>query len=201
MKRLVITLLACFVALSVAAQGRISYSLEFSGGVGFGRGPLFTVAPDFVAQYDLGEMVKAGVGVGARYSMPCETYKNTNGSHERRFCYELDIPVFARLSWGGEKFYSNLDAGYNVVNVFTTMGTYWVPTGDIDPIYDGLFIEPQACWRISRKSMLAIGLLFQQGNIRDTFSKPYSDGGGFSSTQSHENELFPAITLRYGYCF
>ena len=110
MKKVLILLVLCFASLSLTAQNRMSYSLEFVAGVGVERGPLATFTPEFVAQYNLGGFI-IGAGAGARYARPCQV---KDSKHGRWFQNELDIPVFLRLGFGKARFFANVDAGYAV---------------------------------------------------------------------------------------
>ena len=103
MKKSISVIIFLLVSILLPAQSRFSCSLELMSGAGVWKGPLFTVAPELVVQYDLGAGFKMGVGTGARYTMPCLQYITNNGTHpERSFCNELDIPVFLRFGYGKE---------------------------------------------------------------------------------------------------
>ena len=54
----------------------------------------------YITQYELGSGFRIGAGAGFRLVLPCLQYITTNGTHERTFCDELDVPVFLRLGFG-----------------------------------------------------------------------------------------------------
>ena len=200
MKKTILLLVLSLTSFSLFAQGRMSYSLEFMAGVGIGKGPQFTVAPEFVAQYDLGGGFRIGAGVGARFAKPCLQYITKNGTHSRTFCNEMDIPVFMRLGYGKEKLYANLDAGY-AIGALSYFGADWAPGGKKEPCYNGFFVEPQVGWKVGRRSALALGLLFQQSIVSNdvtTESGTMNDPSySIRSDVTTLNVFSPAITLRY----
>ena len=200
MKKTILLLVLSLTSFSLFAQGRMSYSLEFMAGVGIGKGPQFTVAPEFVAQYDLGGGFRIGAGVGARFAKPCLQYITKNGTHSRTFCNEMDIPVFMRLGYGKEKLYANLDAGY-AIGALSYFGADWAPGGKKEPNYNGFFVEPQVGWKVGRRSALALGLLFQQSTVSNhvtTESGTWGDPSySIRSDVTTLNVFSPAITLRY----
>lgn len=67
MRQAISLLILCLVSFSLSAQSRFSYSVEMSVGAGVWKGPFFIVAPEFVAQYDLGAGFKVGAGTGVRF--------------------------------------------------------------------------------------------------------------------------------------
>lgn len=200
MKKIFVLLVLCSVSLTVSAQSRMSYSLEFEAGVGFWKGPLATFAPEFVAQYDLGGNFIVGAGAGARYAMPCLQYITKNGSRSRSFFREVDIPVFLRIGYGKEQFFANLDAGY-AIGVLGYYGAGWEPGGKKDRCYDGLFVQPQVGWRVGRRSALALGLLLQKSTVSNhvtTENGDYPSPSYSITTEVHTEDVYsPALTLRY----
>ena len=205
MKKSIFVIILLLASLLLPAQSRISCSLELVAGAGVWKGPLFTAAPEFVVQYDLGAGFKVGAGTGARYSKPCLQYITTNGTNpERSFCNELDIPVFLRFGYGKEKLFANLDAGY-AIDILSFYGSDWTPGGDKEACYNGLFFEPQIGWRMTRRSALALGILLQQSTVERYAITENGEHGtpSYSITAEVYNQhLFsPAITLRYGYFF
>lgn len=200
MKKTVLLLVLGLASLSLSAQSRMSYSWEFVAGVGVGKGPQFSFTPEFIAQYDFEGGFKMGAGVGTRFARPCVQYITKNGSHQRTFHNELDVPVFMRFGYGKEKIYVNLDAGY-AIRVLNFYGAGWVGEGGKRPNYGGFFVEPQVGWRVGRRSALALGLLFQQSTLYNhvmtengTMNDPsYS----LSQKVTTLNVFTPAITLRY----
>ena len=76
--------------ISSLAQNNLSYSLETAAGAGFGKGPLFTLCPQFVFQ----DKFDSGM--------------------------ELDLPFFLRIGYGKNHFFSNVDAGYAIGIISTT---------------------------------------------------------------------------------
>lgn len=205
MKKSISVIIFLLVSILLPAQSRFSCSLELMSGAGVWKGPLFTVAPELVVQYDLWAGFKMGVGTGARYTMPCLQYITNNGTHpERSFCNELDIPVFLRFGYGKEKLYANLDAGY-AIDILSFYGSDWIPGGKKDPCYNGLFFEPQIGWRMNRRSALALGILLQQSTVERYVKTESGERGTPShsiSADVYNQHLFtPAITLRYGFFF
>ena len=204
MKHLFCILALFLISVSMQAQDRFSCSVEVSAGVGVGRGPLVTVTPQLVAQYELDCGFKLGAGTGARFAMPCLQYITKNGTHERTFCDEFDIPVFLRLGYGKEMLFANVDAGY-AIGVLSSYGKGWVPGGKKKPCYNGFFFEPQFGCRLGKHSALALGVLMQQSIVSDyvhtetgTIGDPsYST----SLTVTNQKLLTPAITLRYAFIF
>lgn len=205
MKKSITVIILLLSSWALLAQSRFSCSFEVTAGAGIWKGPLFTVAPEFVAQYDFGAGFKVGAGTGARYSMPCLQYITKNGAfQERSFCNELDIPVFLRFSYGKERLFANLDAGYSLA-VLSFYGVGWIPGGKKDACYNGFFFEPQIGWRMSRRSALALGILLQQSivaNHAHTESGEHGSPSYSTSVEVRKEHLFtPAITLRYGFFF
>ena len=205
MKKSITVIILLLSSWALLAQSRFSCSFEVTAGAGIWKGPLFTVAPEFVVQYDFGAGFKVGAGTGARYSMPCLQYITKNGAfQERSFCNELDIPVFLRFGYGKEKLYANLDAGY-AIDILSFYGSDWIPGGKKDPCYNGLFFEPQIGWRMSRRSALALGILLQQSTVERYVKTESGERGTPShsiSADVYNQHLFtPAITLRYGFFF
>ena len=203
MKKILGLLILCLTSFSLQAQNRFSYSAEVAAGVGVGRGPLATVTPQFVAQYELGGGFELGTGAGLRFALPCLQYITKNGTHERTFCDEFDIPVFLRLGYG-KKFYANVDAGY-AIGILSYYGSGWVPGGKKDPCYNGFFVEPHFGLRLGRHSALALGVLLQQSvvsNYVQTVTGTMGDSSySQSATVSTRKLLTPAITLRYAFIF
>ncbi len=201
MKKTVLLLVLGVASLSLSAQSRMSYSLEFVAGVGVGKGPQAIFTPEFVAQYDLGGGLRIGAGVGTRFARPCLQYITQNGSSPRRtFCNELDIPVFIRVGYGKEKLYANLDAGY-AIGALALFDWGWKPGGRTEPIYNGFFVEPQVGWRVGRRSALALGLLFQQSTVSNHVTTENGTWGDPSYSIREEvntlNVFTPAVTIRY----
>lgn len=201
MKKTVLLLVLGLATLSLSAQSRMSYSLEFVTGVGVGKGPQAIFTPEFVAQYDLGSVLRIGAGVGTRFVRPCLQYITENESSPRRtFCNELDIPVFMRLGYGKEKLYANLDAGY-AIGALSFFGAGWAGQGKKEPSYSGFFVEPQFGWKVGTRSAFALGLLLQQSTVSNhvtTENGTLNDPSYSTSTKvTTLNVLTPAITLRY----
>lgn len=204
MKKIIITLGLILTTLALGAQNRISYSAEFAVGVGIGKGPLATLTPQFIAQFDLGNGFRVGGGIGLRYAMPCDLYTFKQGDYSRRFSNEFDIPAFLRFGYEKGDFYANLDAGY-AIGVIAFDGLDTVPGGLKENDYNGLFIEPQIGWKIGERRALAVGLLWQQSSVMNHI---YSETGEFgtpsysiSQIGIRESILTPAITLRYAVDF
>ena len=194
----------CLATLSLQAQERFFYSLEVVTGVGIGRGPLATVTPQFVFQYDLGDGFRLGAGAGTRFASPCLQYITKNGTHSRTFSYELDLPVFLRLGYGKEKVYANIDAGY-AVGLLSFFGFGRIPGGKKEAGYDGFFMEPHIGLKLGPRSALALGVLVQQSTVMDhvTTDKGTIDSPSYSTeTVVQSRHIFtPAINLRYGFFF
>ena len=200
MKKTALLLVLGWVSLSLSAQSRMSYSLEFVAGVGVGKGPQAMFTPEFVAQYDLGSGFGIGAGVGTRFARPCLQYITRNGSKSRTFSNELDIPVFLRLGYGKEKFYANLDAGY-AIGALSFYGLGMIPGGRKEPNYNGFFVEPQVGWKVGSRSAFALGLLFQQSIVSNHVTTETGTWGDPSYSTSSKvttlNIFTPAVTLRY----
>ena len=204
MKKTIFLLILGVASLSLSAQSRITYSLEFVAGVGVGKGPQVSLTPEFVAQYDFGGGFRIGAGVGTRFARPCLQYITRNGSHSRSFCNELDIPVFMRLGYGKERIYANLDAGY-AIGALSFYGLDWAPGGKKEPSYNGLFVEPQVGWRIGRRGALAFGLLMQKSIVSNhvTTENGTVNAPSYSIKEEvNRQDIFtPAVTLRYALSF
>ena len=200
MKKTILLLILGVASLSLSAQSRMSYSLEFVAGVGVGKGPQAIFTPEFVAQYDFGGGFRIGAGAGTRFARPCFQYITRNGSHSRSFCNELDIPVFLRLGYGKEKLYANLDAGYAIC-ALSFFGAGWTGEGKKEASYSGLFIEPQVGWRFGKRSALALGLLLQKSIVSNsvtTENGTINDPSYSIKEQVNRQDIFtPAVILRY----
>ena len=204
-KSLLLVLYLITSAFSLSAQSRFSYSVELSVGAGVWKGPYFTIAPEFVAQYDLGAGFKVGAGTGVRFAMPCVQYNTwEDGTHSRDCSVELEIPVFLRLGYGVKWFYLNFDAGYTI-GIYSALGPGRNGGSKVDPCYNGFFFEPQLGGRFGRRSSLALGLLWQQSRVQsyDKIVSGTPDTPSYSeSVQVRTHRLFtPAITVRYGVAF
>ena len=197
MKKIVSLFAFCLLVFTMQAQDRFSCSMEMVAGVGFARGPLATVFPQFVACYDFGNGPFLGIGAGMRFSAPCEKI-SCYPSAGRRFADEYDIPVFARFGYGIDRFYAAVDAGY-AVGVFATLGDDYLPSGDIKPIYSGFFVDPHVGWKFGRHSALALGVLFQQCVIAEEIKIEQGTSVTYK-TRSHKR-FPPAVTLRYAFTF
>jgi len=116
----------------------------------------------------------------------------------------MDVPLFARIGYGKDRFFTNLDAGY-AFSIISFYGADWIPGGKKDPCYNGLFFEPQAGWKIGRRSSLALGLLLQHSIVNDHLHTEYGDLGSSSYYTSVEvttkKPFTPALTLHYGFEF
>lgn len=202
MKKILVLFLLCLATLTLSAQSRMSYSLEFVAGVGVGKGPLATFTPEFVAQYDLGGGFRIGAGAGVRFAKPCLQNITKNGKHSRTFCDELDIPVFMRLGYGKERLFARLDAGY-APGILSFYGAGWDPGGMKESCYSGLFFEPQVGWKAGRRSAFALGLLLQQSTVSDHVTTESGTPENPSvTTEVHTLNVFtPAVTLRYVFGF
>ena len=199
MKKLLLVAFICLASLSLRAQSPFTFSLEASAGVGVWKGPLFTVNPTFVAQYNLFDNLRIGAGAGIRFAMPCLQYITDNGVfRERSFVREWDLPVFLRLGYGKNKLFANLDAGYAFA-ILSYYGGDWIPGGKKDPSYNGFFFGPQIGYSFSQRHALALGVLLQQ-SVVDDYGK-FSGGEGESyyvgSNVTRQKIFTPAITLRY----
>ena len=195
MKKLFCLLLVCLTALYAQAQNRFSSSVEFGAGVGVGWGPLATFTPQYVAQVDLGRGLKAGVGAGARFALPCSQYRTkTGGDAQRMFCVEADVPVFLRFGYGKGRFYANVDAGY-AIGLLSIYGAGRMHNGNVDNCYNGLFFEPQIGWKVGRKGALALGVLLQRSTVMEHIETETADA---LYDEAHQHKLFtPALNLRY----
>ena len=194
MKKTILLFVTFLATITVSAQSRMSYSLEFVTGVGVGKGPLVSFTPEFVAQYNMGGFI-LGAGAGVRYARPCLVYISDKG---RRFHNEIDIPVFLRLGFGKANFFANVDAGY-AIGVIGDPGPEYVPGAKKDFPYDGLFFEPHIGLKVGRHGALALGLLLQQSTINIHEIKGITiDGENMDALYSSMSNAFtPAITLRY----
>ena len=201
MKKFFLVVFICLTSLSLRAQNPISFSLEASAGVGVWKGPLFTISPTFVAQYELFDGFKIGAGTGVRYAKPCLQYITNNGVFSRRsFVEEWDLPVFLRIGYGKNKLFANLDAGYAFA-LLSYYGWDWIPGGMTEPSYNGFFFEPQIGYCISRRHALGLGVLLQQSSMDDYAKVSGGEGSSYyEGQQVIRQDLFtPAITLKYCY--
>lgn len=198
MKRIVCLIVIGLTTLALQAQNHFSYSLELVAGVGVGRGPLATGAPQFVAQYDLGGGFMLGAGAGARLARPLMDYITRNGTHERVFCNEFDVPVFLRIGYGEGRYFANADIGY-AIGILSLYDSDWIPGGEKETCFDGFFLEPRIGMRFGRHSALAMGVLLQESliNNRDIIVDGHSSREMFRS----KHMLTPTITLRYAFLF
>ena len=211
MKKVLCAFFICLMAVSSRAADRFSFSLEEVAGAGVGRGPLFTVTTQGVAQYDLGSGFIAGMGAGIRFAKPCLQYIVKNGSFDRRtFSNELDLPMFLRIGYSRNRFFTNLDGGYALgLSSFTNREMATTPTGlGITSFisrgglrYNGIFLEPQAGCSIGRHSALALGLLLQHSRITDHIRTDDYKHQSYSTQALQRNIMTPSITLRYAYVF
>lgn len=199
MKKIVSIIVLCMAALwSMSAQSKFSYSLELKAGAGLGHGPAALFMPEFAVQYDLGNGFIAGAGTGLRFVLPCFSYRTINDKFAgRSFIQELDMPLFLRIGYGKDKFYANLDTGFALGiaagQMFVSGG------GKLRPIYNGLFFEPQAGWRISDRRTLALGILFQQSRVKDNILTQTVEST--TGTTTTRELITPATTIRYGFLF
>lgn len=204
MKKIFGLFILCLATFSLQAQNRFSYSAEVAAGVGVGRGPLVTVAPQFVAQYEPGGGFKLGAGAGIRLALPCLQYITRDGTHERTFCDEIDIPLFLRFGYGKDLFFAHVDAGY-AISILSIYGIHWRPGGKKEPCYNGFFIEPHIGLRLGRHSALALGVLWQQSTVSNHVNVVNGTMGdpsySISETVTTQKLLTPAITLRYAFLF
>lgn len=207
MKKIFGFLTLCLACFSLQAQNHFSYSVEVAAGVGIGHGPLVTVTPQFVAQYELGSSFRLGAGVGVRFALPCVQYNIRNGERERTFCNEFDSPLFVRAGYVKEKFYANVDAGY-AIGIHSFFGYGWIPGGKKETCYNGFFVKPHLGFKLGTHSALALGVLLQQSVVSDNVVRTETSITGASSfsysvwqTVNTRNLLTPAITLHYAYLF
>lgn len=200
MKKIYCILILCLACFTLQAQELFSYSVDVTVGVGVGRGPLATVTPQFIAQYELGNNFRLGAGVGTRFAVPCVQYITRNGKYERSFCYELDIPVFLRVGYGKGKIYTNVDAGY-AIGALSIYGFDWVPGGMKEACYNGFFVEPHIGLKLNPHRALAVGVLLQQSLVSDYVTTVTGTMGdpsySFTQTVTTKNHFTPAFTLRY----
>ena len=195
MRKEIIALILCLASITLSAQERPTYSLEIEAGAGFGKGPAAVLVPQFVAQYELGGGFKIGAGAGLRLAIPCLDYRiKKDGSLDRTFINELDIPVFLRLGYGWEKLYANVDAGYAIGAIgLTPFGA--AHGGFVETCYGGLFLDPQIGFRISPRRALALGVLLQRSTV---MYRSFEEGATSTTVSLSEHRLItPAITLRY----
>ena len=89
MKKVIFIVALLRSVIPLNAQRKISFSVELEAGAGVWKGPLFTVSPEFVAQYGFSNGISVGAGAGVRYSMPCLQYITTNGTPRRKFINEM----------------------------------------------------------------------------------------------------------------
>lgn len=106
--------------------------------------------------------------------------------------------MFLRLGYGKERLFANLDAGYAIA-LLSVYGRDWVPGGEKNPSYNGLFFEPQVGWQFGSHSAIALGVIFQQSTVANRVVT-------MSAEEVHKNQtsqrLFtPAVTLRYAFRF
>ena len=198
MKKMFLFLALCLLTLSAQAQDRWDYSVEVVAGVGMGHGPLAVVTPQFVAGYDLGNGFKVGAGAGIRLAKPCLQYITRNGTLDRTFCNEMDLPVFLRLGYGKQRFYAHIDAGY-AVGVLSFYGAAGYSVGKMETVYKGFFVDPHVGMKLGRRGALALGVLFQQSVVDDQVLT--LSGNSTSQTSIRRNLLTPAINLRYAFLF
>ena len=198
MKKAIFILALLLSVIPLSAQNRISFSVELEAGAGVWKGPLFTVAPEFVAQYGFTSGIHVGAGAGVRFSMPCLQYVTTNGTPRRKFINEFDIPVFLRVGYSKNKFFANLDGGY-AIGVYSFYGKDWAPGGKSESKYDGFFIRPHAGLNLGRGNSLSLGVLLQQSIVTNQVSSSTAESA--SDVVTTERILTPAIILRYGFTF
>ena len=198
MKKVIFILALLLTVIPLSAQRRISFSVELEAGAGVWKGPLFTVSPEFVAQYGFSNGISVGAGAGVRYSMPCLQYITTNGTPRRKFINENDIPVFLRVGYSKNMFFANLDGGY-AIGVYSFYGKDWTPGGKTESKYNGFFIRPHAGLNLGRGHSLSLGVLLQQSTVKNQVSSTTAESA--TSVVTTEHHLTPAITLRYGFTF
>lgn len=198
MKKVIFIVALLLSVIPLNAQRRISFSVELEAGAGVWKGPLFTVSPEFVAQYGFSNGISVGAGAGVRFSMPCLQYITTNGTPRRKFINENDIPVFLRVGYSKNMFFVNLDGGY-AIGVYSFYGKDWTPGGQSENIYNGFFIRPHAGLNLGRGHSLSLGVLLQQSTVKNQVSSTTAESA--TSVVTTEHLLTPAITLRYGFTF
>ena len=198
MKKIVFIVALLLTVIPLSAQKRISFSVELEAGAGVWKGPLFTVSPEFVAQYGFTNGIHVGAGAGVRFSMPCLQYITTNGTTRRTFINENDIPVFIRVGYSWNRFFANLDGGY-AIGVYAFYGKDWAPGGRSEHKFNGFFIRPHAGLNLGRGHSLSLGVLLQQSTVKNHVSSTTAES--VTSVVTTEHLLTPAITLRYGFTF
>ena len=199
MKKFFLIILFCLPSFILLAQNRVSYSLEMMAGVGVTNGPKYTIAPEFIVQYDLGNGINMGVGGGAQLSKPCYRFIDRDGIGSRSYCNEIDIPLFFRFGYGKDRLFADLDLGYSI-GLMAGYEKDVFPGGEMDTChYSGFFAEPHIGFCISRRSSLSLGILLQQSSINTEHITTTSVS--LHNIMKVENVLTPAFTLRYGFTF
>ena len=197
MKKIIIILLVCLTAVSMNAQSKFTRSFEVAAGCGFSGGPIPTLYPEYVFNYDLGHGMTLGAGLALQFARALEADRTNNKGNSKEYVPELSLPLFLRFGYTENNLFTRLDAGYALIGfLFDEHGVPY-PYGS----YRGFFFEPQVGYKLSEKRALALGILMHQNSITmsQVFTETSTDSGSpVIHTYSRTiRGLVPAITLRY----
>ena len=201
MKKFIIIIALCLLAVNMSAGGNGSHSLEGAAVVGFKFGPVWAGEITFNKFFPLNGSFNLGFGAGVRFgktlsSVSTKMVDNVKTSVERESQKEIDVPVYLRLNYGLDKLYFNCDLGYSFG--FEAYGPTPAPGASYEPKphYSGFFVEPKAGYRLSDKFSLALGLRLHQTDCGDSVYYYETGSDMVIVDNSPHNKLIPAITLR-----
>lgn len=197
MKKIIVILLVCLTAVSMNAQSKFIRSFELAAGCGFSGGPIPTVYPEYVFNYDLGHGLTVGAGLGLQFARNLDSdYTNDKGNSKQYFP-EFSFPAFLRFGYTENNLFTRLDVGYTLISFVIDENYVPYPWGS----YRGFFFEPQVGYKLGEKRALALGILMHQNSfvMAQVFTETNADSGSpVTHTYSRTiRGLVPAITLRY----
>jgi len=195
MKRLISLLIAGLSVTAIFGQNK-TQTLEHTLSIGtFGYSCTYNLLFPVYESFNLG----GGVGLGLSYPTNSKSVWYKEGvivKSSKEHLIEAGIPVYLRANYQFDRYYVNLDLGYNVG--FLTVHPTLRPGSAIfasQLSYSGFFAEPQFGFRLNDKYSIAVGTLLHQGHGLERTVIVADD-----STEEqvvYKSKLFPSLTIRF----
>ena len=196
MKRFVCILVTGLCMVSAFGQSK-SKTWEHSLYIGtFGYSYTYNLLFPVYESFSIG----GGIGLCLNYPTYSKSvwYKNDVKVKSRRdHTLEAGLPVYLRMNYYWDRYYTNLDIGYNFGLIGVFPGNY-IPGGIVIASfcsYNGFFAEPQFGYHLNEKYSVAVGALLHQGHCHENTHHDTEDSS--EEVSVYKSKLFPSLTIRF----
>lgn len=200
-KQILVIILSIMTGTVSYAQ---SFELGFIAGTSADLSCLADTGVDIATIIPTSSSVDFGIGTGLRFASPMYKRilktiagdKALTGNVVRKYSADIALPLFARFRYRfPSNFFLQTDAGYRFGLLSLHYGIGWAPTNGKECTFRGIFVEPQAGFRINKGGTISFGMTFQHYSRADEIQSFTFEQVSYSHTTV--SAWSPIVFVRY----